>query len=482
VFGQAGGSRADLNLSDLNGTNGFEISGERYSQSGRSATGAGDVNGDGFDDVILGSPGITGSRNIGFSYVVFGRADGFGAEINTAELDGANGFQITGETGGGATGASNASAGDLNGDGFDDVIIGAPTDGTPAPGFRPGSAYVVFGQQGGFGAEISVSTLDGTNGFEIVGETTGSRTGSSVAGAGDVNGDGFDDLAVTASGSAYVVFGQADGFGAEIDLAGLNGSNGFRVSSGGPVRSAGDVNGDGFDDVSIGGGVIFGKAGGFAATVDPATLDGTDGFQFSSEFVGAAEVAGDVNGDGLDDLVIGAFSEGPNGSQTGATYVIFGQATGGVSQVGTNEDDNLAGGDFNDSLDGAGGDDRLVGRAGDDSLLGRSGQDTLRGGAGEDTLVGGSDRDLLRGGAGQDLLSGGKGDDRFIFTSPADGDGDRIADFGGGRTASTFAASTPIPTAPATKPSSSAASTHSRGRAAKCASAKRTVSRPCPGT
>jgi hypothetical protein len=87
----------------------------------------------------------------------------------------------------------------VNGDGFNDVIIGAPTDGTPAPGFRPGSAYVVFG--------------------------------------------------------------QADGFGAEIDLAGLNGSNGFRVSSGGPVRSAGDVNGDGFDDVSIGGGVIFGKAG-----------------------------------------------------------------------------------------------------------------------------------------------------------------------------------------------------------------------------
>jgi Ca2+-binding RTX toxin-like protein len=193
------------------------------------------------------------------------------------------------------------------------------------------------------------------------------------------------------------------------------------------------VNGDGFDDVPIEGGVIFGKAGGFAATVDPATLDGTDGFQFSSEFVGAAEVAGDVNGDGLDDLVIGAFSEGPNGSQTGATYVIFGQATGGVSQVGTNEDDTLAGGDFNDSLDGAGGDDRLVGRAGDDSLLGRSGQDTLRGGAGEDTLVGGSDRDLLRGGAGQDLLSGGKGDDRFIFTSPADGDGDRIADFGRGQ-------------------------------------------------
>ena len=111
VFGQAGGSRADLNLSDLNGTNGFEISGERYSQSGRSATGAGDVNGDGFDDVILGSPGITGSRNIGFSYVVFGRADGFGAEINTAELDGANGFQITGETGGGATGASTRALG-----------------------------------------------------------------------------------------------------------------------------------------------------------------------------------------------------------------------------------------------------------------------------------------------------------------------------------------------------------------------------------
>jgi FG-GAP repeat len=101
-------------------------------------------------------------------------------------------------------------------------------------------SYVVFGKASGFGANIDLSALDGSTGFKLSGATAGDRTGFSVASAGDVNGDGFADVIVGALGAAasYVVFGQASGFAANIDLSTLNGTTGFKLSGVGGVTAA----------------------------------------------------------------------------------------------------------------------------------------------------------------------------------------------------------------------------------------------------
>ena len=211
---------ANINLSSLNGSNGFQINGETAGDySGYSVSSAGDVNGDGFDDLIIGADGANPHGNdSGASYVVFGKASGFAANLNLSSLNGSNGFQISGEAAGDFSGLSVSSAGDVNGDGFDDLIIGA--DGANPHGNDSGASYVVFGKASGFAANLNLSSLNGGNGFQISGEAAGDYSGRSVSSAGDINGDGFDDLIIGAdganphgnnSGAAYVVFGKASG-------------------------------------------------------------------------------------------------------------------------------------------------------------------------------------------------------------------------------------------------------------------------------
>jgi hypothetical protein len=135
--------------------------------------------------------------NSGSSYVVFGKSGGFAATINLSTLDGTNGFRLDGVAAFDLSGISVSSAGDVNGDGFDDLIVGADVGADPN-GSNSGSSYVVFGKSGGFAATINLSTLDGTNGFRLDGVAANDRSGRSVSSAGDVNGDGFDDLIVGA--------------------------------------------------------------------------------------------------------------------------------------------------------------------------------------------------------------------------------------------------------------------------------------------
>ncbi|MCX7298916.1 MAG: integrin alpha, partial [Rhodobacterales bacterium] len=173
-------------LSSLNGTNGFQISGAAaYDGCGISVSAAGDVNGDGFDDIIIGAYGAdpNGNYNSGASYVVFGKAGGFDANLNLSTLDGTNGFRISGEAGADYSGFSVSAAGDVNGDGVDDIIVGAR--GADPNGSASGASYIIFGKAGGFDATLNLSTLNGTNGFQISGELAFDRSGISVSAAGD---------------------------------------------------------------------------------------------------------------------------------------------------------------------------------------------------------------------------------------------------------------------------------------------------------
>ena len=262
---------ANINLSALDGTNGFRLSGvAAFDRSGRAVSTAGDVNGDGIDDLLIGAYGADpNGAYSGASYVVFGGAGvGNGGNVELSALDGTNGFRLSGVAAYDDSSYAVSTAGDVNGDGVDDLLIGA--FGAGPNGLFSGASYVVFGGAGvGNGGNLELSALDGTNGFRLLGVAAYDYSGFAVSTAGDVNGDGIDDLLIGApqadpngnfSGASYVVFGGAGvGNGGNLELSALDGSNGFRLSgvaaydrSGLAVSTAGDINGDGVDDLLIG--------------------------------------------------------------------------------------------------------------------------------------------------------------------------------------------------------------------------------------
>ncbi len=318
----------------------------------------GDVNGDGFDDAAIAATNAESSA--GATFLIYGSAEGIRSDFNVQDLcgngaDGSFGSVFYGEHNDDQSGKSISAAGDLNGDGIDDMIISA-TDADPNGVRNAGKSYVVFGSTEGFDACVNLADVaqsGGVLGFAINGINSHDLSGSVVAAVGDINNDGFDDVAIGASqadvrdmknaGQTYIVYGSSHVHENGIELADLlkqnggDGTLGFVLNgahkhdwSGTHVEGRADLNGDGITDILITAPnsnadsltnsgqsyVVFGSSEGFEAEFELSSLrkangnDGIRGFCISGSTRqtregGDVKIADDLNGDGLADLVVG---------------------------------------------------------------------------------------------------------------------------------------------------------------------------------
>jgi Ca2+-binding RTX toxin-like protein len=395
----AGFTAADLDLAGFTGLDGTRFDGAAAAdRAGRAVAGLGDVNGDGFADIAIGAPSTDpgGNLSAGSAYVVFGRS-GFGASSDLASLTGANGFRLDGLRANDLTGISVSGAGDVNGDGFADILVGAYGFDRIGASLA-GAAYVVFGKAGGFAAVIDLGSLDGDSGFRVEGAADSDFLGLSVAAAGDVNGDGFDDLsagaryadnnALNLSGSTYIIYGhRADTAVTRTGTALDNTINGGKDDD--------TISGHSGNDKLIGwegDDTIYGGAG------NDVINDGT-----GNDIINA--------GSGRDTILVTSGEDRIDGGSdkdlldcrtlTGAININLSNGTfthpNGEDLITLFSIEDVRGTNFNDVI------------------VGGLAANYLIGFAGNDTLDGGASADLLEGGLGADTMTGGAASDRFIF-------------------------------------------------------------------
>ena len=347
------------------------FTGERPSERyGQSVSGAGDVNRDGYDDVIVGSPMNQAMLTAGRAFLYFG-----GPRTNNLPN-----VTLTGQGPDDEFGYSVSDAGDVNNDSYPDVIVGAPEN--DAGGSGAGRAYIFYGG----------ASMDNTPDVILTGTAQTDRFGYSVSGAGDLNGDGYDDVVVGApfsnaggrfAGKVHVFFGAKKmGTTANVTITGT-----FDYEEiGRSVSSAGDVNNDGYDDLIIGlndntygtncGAMHIYHGGASMDNIVDVNITGT---AKGDDFGRQVSCAGDVNNDGYSDVIVGAMDDDSGGINAGAAHVFFGgnqmNSTTDVKLVGSAEADY-----FGFAVSGAGDlnrdgfDDVVVGAYYNDASGPRSGQ------------------------------------------------------------------------------------------------------------
>ena len=292
-----------------------------------------DYNGDGRADLIIGSPGSdVGKAGAGAAYLLLA-----GSALDTptsADFD----AEFTGQQVGGQFGYAVSVVGDVNGDALGDLLVGAWT--SSEAGEASGAAHLKLGRS--VVGSIPVDDFDG----HYTGEAAGDRAGESVSGAGDVNGDGYADFLIgaylndtggTDAGAAYLFLGGVSA-ATTSSIAGANArytGNALELA-GNHVASAGDMNGDGFGDIVLGryhdngAGDKAGSAVVFLGGPSPTSMNVDDADAvLTGESAGdqagvAANSAGDTNGDGLSDLLIGAYRNDRTGADAGAVYLWHG--------------------------------------------------------------------------------------------------------------------------------------------------------------
>ncbi len=295
---------------------------EEAAQFGRCVAGAGDVNGDSYDDVIAGAPTFNNYGHIGRAYVYHGSETGIAGSPWIAGMPDWDGF-----------GAKVAGAGDVNGDGYADVAISAPVT---SEGFDyNGKVYLYYGSETGLGSSPA---------WALAGDQESCHFGEGLATAGDVNGDGYADLIIGAElyddpeideGKAFLFLGRWFGLSTTPYWTEDGGQAG--ASFGVSVGTAGDVNGDGFSDLIVGadsldaGQVNEGGAFVYLGSSDgPQTTPGwvTESGQAYAHYGYSVASAGDVNGDGFDDVLVGAEDYDNGQIYEGAAFLFAGSHTG----------------------------------------------------------------------------------------------------------------------------------------------------------
>jgi hypothetical protein len=308
------GSPAPLRSTDLYAQTKLQMFGTfPASSAGSSVAAAGDVNGDGRPDVVVGAPGASpnGRSRAGATFVVFG--DREAAVVRLGSL-GARGFEIDGSTPNALAGQTVAGLGDVNGDRLADVAVSEFFGGSL---YGSGRVVVVLGSRAPRSIDLAAP---GAGVFSIDGLTT-----SNVAAAGDVNGDHLADILVccTQTGASAVIFGTRTP--ADVNANAL-GDRGFLINgaANSTIAGVGDVNGDGLADVAVADlntyrvSVVYGKRD--TAAVDLSNLRAL-GFTIEGPYLGVDLAGlGDVNGDGLADLAVTT-------GVPGNVVVVFGSRT-----------------------------------------------------------------------------------------------------------------------------------------------------------